>query len=272
MDPTVSPRIEIPHFGIESAHEPEFVIDRPHGNEYYVFIHFQSPITLRGATGSGRFPRGAVVLYAPGAATWYSSIDCEMRHSWFHCTGPGVAECIARFALPVHQAIDLGPFGHIVPFLQEVRREQLRREPLWEEAVSARAVSFFLELGRAIRHQQDPHLTGYQREMMETLRRVRETVHSDPARSWSVEEMAAQAHLSASRFTALYSRFFEASPLDDLIETRLRQARQLLQQTAMPVERIAEACGFGSAAHFSRLFRQRVGCPPSRFRQSATVR
>lgn len=113
---------------------------------------------------------------------------------------------------------------------------------------------------------RDQPKTRYQGEMQETLRQVRTTVHSDLPHAWTVAEMAAQAHLSASRFTALYTDLFGVSPLDDLIDSRIRHACSLLEQTSFTVEYIAAQCGFNTPAHFSRLFRKRKGYPPSRYR------
>ena len=266
--PTVE--IEIPLLGIDVLHESVSPVDRPNGNGYYVFIHFQSPVYLRGRGGITRqMPRGTGILYQPRSIYWYSGVAHEFRHSWFHCCGNGVPACISRFELPLDSPLELSAFAGLLPLLHEVRREQLRQEPFWQDAVSARATSFFLDLGRAVKQAGDLHLTPYDREQRESLLRVRETVHSDLKRVWTIEEMSALVHLSASRFTALYSRFFETSPLQDLIETRISRACSLLRQTSEPVERIASECGFGSAAHFTRLFRQRAGCPPSRYRQGS---
>jgi len=48
---------------------------------------------------------------------------------------------------------------------------------------------------------------------------------------------------------------------------RLRRARDLLLQTAMPVMDITTACGFQSPPHFSKCYRSHYGYPPSAERQ-----
>jgi transcriptional regulator GlxA family with amidase domain len=44
---------------------------------------------------------------------------------------------------------------------------------------------------------------------------------------------------------------------------RLRRARELLLQTAMPIMDITTACGFQSPPHFSKCYRMQFGYPPS---------
>ena len=45
-------------------------------------------------------------------------------------------------------------------------------------------------------------------------------------------------------------------------------ARQLLLDTAMPIQQIAETLRFSSAANFATAFRRRSGMTPSAFRRS----
>jgi AraC-like DNA-binding protein len=259
------PAISVPLFSVRSLHEPGFVVDRPQGKDFFVFMRFVTAVVLQDTDGRRMVAAGSGIFYAPGFPQWYASGPEGMDHAWFHCAGAGVADCAERYHIPVNRALDLSGFLQTAPFLQDVQRQQLRREEFWAEAVSLRAAGFFLELGRAVHSGQHASETRYQAQMRETLRRVRAAVHAELGRAWTVPEMAEMAHLSPSRFRALYSELFGISPVGDLIEARLWQARSLLEQTPDTIERIAQRCGFASPAHFSRLFRARIGCPPSRY-------
>jgi AraC-like DNA-binding protein len=46
-------------------------------------------------------------------------------------------------------------------------------------------------------------------------------------------------------------------------------ARQLLRDTRMPIQRIAETVRFSSAANFATAFRRRVGVTPSEYRRGS---
>ena len=49
---------------------------------------------------------------------------------------------------------------------------------------------------------------------------------------------------------------------------RLHVARELLRNTNLPVQRIAESLHFATAANFATAFRQRTGLTPSQYRRS----
>jgi AraC family transcriptional activator FtrA len=83
---------------------------------------------------------------------------------------------------------------------------------------------------------------------------------------WPVARLAAEAAASPRE---LHRRFREAtgqSPGAWLLAERLAHARGLLEGPALPVEAIAAACGFGSAAVLRHHFRARLGTSPAAYR------
>lgn len=52
-----------------------------------------------------------------------------------------------------------------------------------------------------------------------------------------------------------------------LISLRIQKAAELLEFSDLPVARVAELCGYGSASYFSEQFRQNTGWAPAAFRR-----
>jgi len=86
------------------------------------------------------------------------------------------------------------------------------------------------------------------------------------AESITVEEMARKAYMSRSYFSLLFRMQFGVAPHQYLLRLRLESALGLLRGTSMPLQEIADSCGFSSVHHFSKMFKQRYGDPPSRVR------
>ncbi len=61
------------------------------------------------------------------------------------------------------------------------------------------------------------------------------------------------------------------TPLGHFLDLRLGRTQELLTQTTLPMLEVALACGFGSAANFSRVFKRRFGLTPTRHRQRGKV-
>ncbi len=82
----------------------------------------------------------------------------------------------------------------------------------------------------------------------------------------SRQALARAAHLSSRQMERLFAKYLHRSPARYYVELRLNRARLLLLQTNMSVIDIALACGFVSASHFSKCYRDFFGKTPRRER------
>ena len=73
---------------------------------------------------------------------------------------------------------------------------------------------------------------------------------------WPRSELARRAELSTRQLERLFRKYLGRTPTRYYLELRLYRARALLNQTAMSVLDVALACGFVSASHFSKCYRE----------------
>jgi transcriptional regulator GlxA family with amidase domain len=83
-----------------------------------------------------------------------------------------------------------------------------------------------------------------------------------------IEDLAAGASLSVRQLERLFHLNLGKSPSQFYITLRLARARELLLNTNLGVAKIAETCGYQSASHFSRIFRQYFDESPAATRKS----
>ena len=79
-------------------------------------------------------------------------------------------------------------------------------------------------------------------------------------------QLARAADLSTRQLERLFRKYLNRSPARYYVELRLNRARLLLLQTNMSVIDVALACGFVSASHFSKCYRDFFGKTPRRER------
>jgi len=79
-------------------------------------------------------------------------------------------------------------------------------------------------------------------------------------------DLAQSAGLSTRQLERLFRKYLNRSPARYYLELRLDKARLLLLQTNMSVIDVALACGFVSASHFSKCYRDFFGHTPRRER------
>jgi transcriptional regulator GlxA family with amidase domain len=95
------------------------------------------------------------------------------------------------------------------------------------------------------------------------LIRVAQLMEENIEKPLSLEKIAKATGLSRRQIERLFKRDLNCVPKHYYLEMRLRRARELLLQTAMPIMDITTACGFQSPPHFSKCYRIQFGYPPS---------
>lgn len=76
-------------------------------------------------------------------------------------------------------------------------------------------------------------------------------------------------NLSYSSFAAKFKSMFGKSFTEYLSHIRMAHARQRLLNSDDSVSQIAEACGYGDAGYFTRMFRKATGTAPLAYRKQA---
>ena len=104
------------------------------------------------------------------------------------------------------------------------------------------------------------------------LIRVAQIMEENIEKPLALEKIAKATGLSRRQIERLFKRDLNCVPKRYYLEMRLRRARELLLQTAMPIMDITAACGFQSPPHFSKCYRNQYGYPPSAERKIGEAR
>jgi len=87
----------------------------------------------------------------------------------------------------------------------------------------------------------------------------------------SASEIAARVGLSLRQLQRLFEADLSSTPADWYRNLRLARARQLLIETDTAIVSVGAACGFTSAAAFSRAYRRHFNCSPVEQRRQMRV-
>jgi transcriptional regulator GlxA family with amidase domain len=81
-----------------------------------------------------------------------------------------------------------------------------------------------------------------------------------------VERLAEQAAMSPRTFARIYSATMGITPARMVEKIRIEAVRRILEETDMPIKRIASECGFGQEERLRRAFARQVGTTPAEYR------
>ncbi|WP_051812806.1 AraC family transcriptional regulator [Streptomyces sp. NRRL S-340] len=94
-------------------------------------------------------------------------------------------------------------------------------------------------------------------------------VHRDPARPWTVSELARAASVSRSTLAERFKRYVGRAPQEYLTEWRIELAAKRLLQGGETVSAAARAVGYGSESALSAAFKRVTGMSPRDYRRQA---
>ena len=98
------------------------------------------------------------------------------------------------------------------------------------------------------------------------------SLHADPARAWTLEELARQAGTSRSVLAERFQQLVGSSPIQYLTQWRMLLASNLLSHSSASLANVAEAVGYQTDTAFSRAFRREFGEPPAAWRRNRALR
>jgi len=169
----------------------------------------------------------------------------------------------------------------------------VRDERVWTSAGITAGIDLSLalvqeDLGRNVAMQVARHLVvflnrpGGQSQFSVALEAQAAAVNSNapsqfaPLHGWiadhladdlRVERLAERAGMSPRTFARIYAATMGLTPARMVEKIRIEAVRRNLEETDMPIKRIAALCGFGHEERLRRAFARQVGTTPAEYRQ-----
>lgn len=241
-------------------------VSRPYGRpEHVLIVCLAGQGSVKLESHAYHLHSGHGIVLPPHRAHSYAA-DARKPWSlfWFHFTGRRAKDYVA--------ALDLDP-NHPRFWVQDVAQLAEAFEECYsyvlggytDADLTGLSTSFGRLLGRCRTLQRSASLRLRLTEdrVLRTLQFMRQNLH----RTLTLAEIAHHASLSVPHFGAMFHRQLNCSPLEMHIRLRMQRACELLESTDHTVAEIGDALGYDDPLYFSRLFRQKIGQPPTHYRR-----
>lgn len=128
--------------------------------------------------------------------------------------------------------------------------DKLRLEGIIYEVMSYVLASF---------KREKPELDRKKIQLMES---VCKTIKENPFSGTSTQSMAQEIGMSESLFYKTFKSIYGVSPNQFVVENKLLNAKQLLEEGDVSVNEVSFRCGYESVSSFSRIFQHKFGLRP----------
>ena len=123
-----------------------------------------------------------------------------------------------------------------------------------------------------------PHREGGQAQFIEQpmafstqdaqINRLLDYLRANIAKQHTVGDLAARTSMSRRTFTRHFSKATSMTLVEWLVNERLQRARELLESTSLPVEKISDLVGFQTPVSLRQHFRKRFQVSPRDWRRT----
>jgi AraC family transcriptional regulator len=98
------------------------------------------------------------------------------------------------------------------------------------------------------------------------IRAVQDFIRSSLHESISLDDLARCVALSRYHFARRFRRTMGTTPHEFVLGQRISRAQLLLRRTRVSLREVAAQCGFSDQSHMTRVFQQKLGTTPGRYR------
>ncbi len=247
--------------GINYRHESDFIIERPTGSGDNLLIIFKTDayITLNGIKKA--VSTDSAIVYSKGFPQFYSAKDSFYSNHWVHFELDEDDEFLKAIKLPFNTIIEITDINSVENLLLQLSSEDLSENSNKEQC---KDLLLRLIIAKLCELRQKGTSKGVHSEKLMALRN---NIYASPSEQRSISDIACSLSLSPSHFQALYKAQFGVSCYDDILTARIKMAKYYLRNTALPVGRIAQLCGYENDVHFIRQFRKKTGITASGYRK-----
>lgn len=220
----------------------------PHSHTAWEIVYY---LGGKGVTsGSGKsipFRKGLLVLYPPGIVheeTAHGNYESLWMKFLRFPGGPG-----EMLALEDDRQ---RTFGNIVDLIYRAHHR-----PGWERRMEA-ALDLLLTMIRENNQSRErsPHVDTLENRLIDHI-------HTP---GFVFKKAFADLGVSHHHLIRIFKKATGQSPVNYLIDLRLKEARRFLSGTGFSIREIAHLLGFGDPYYFSRLFKKKTGHSPKAFR------
>ena len=237
------------------------IINLEKGKRDYTLYFFKSTTLSKTRLGLHEASPGDCILIAPGFPHYIKSKGEQWTYDAISFKGSDASRLVNQIPIETNEVHSPLQSYFIDSLLEKIAKECRALDMHWERIIACTLDELLTKIVRFSKQDFVLSMPDHSQKLRELRMEVHETFHLP----WTIKKMAEKLKLSSSRFASLYKQEFKTSPTEDLIKTRIEQAKKMLSTTKVSVKQVSVACGFESVHYFHRAFKKRIDITPKHY-------
>ncbi|MEG1481287.1 AraC family transcriptional regulator [Clostridium sp.] len=153
----------------------------------------------------------------------------------------------------------------------EIVDEQKGSKPSYPFMLKALVMKLLVLLDRELNEENyevvEHDISFKSREKKALVKNITEYLSINYVKDISLETLSKNMYLSPVYISKIFKEIMGDSPINYLIKIRLSKAKELLNDSSIPIKTVAKMVGYNDPYYFSKLFKKYYGISPNKFKE-----
>lgn len=233
-------------------------------SDYHMYFLTKGSLRIKNNTSVYQLGEYDLFIYRPSGR---QDLISTYMTSYVHCifSGKDVASILKKLDFSCNVIYHLltsyesgDSYLYINKQIEYVRSEKRKKKLNYELSSSCMFIEFLVLCSRHIDTENDNKNIQY-------IKQIISYISDNIEKDIDVNTLMEMAHLSKSRFYALFKQYTGTSPLKFQNNFRLSAAADFLALYDLKIQDVAKKVGFSDPLYFSKLFKKEFGISPKKY-------
>lgn len=258
--------MEFISIGYDFHHNKNFQISRPHGLNYYLFLIIRSKAYYFDNGDKKFLHQKSIIFFDKGTPQFFGAMDDDYINDWI------------SFSLDENEDLQFHSAG-----IASNKFYDIPSVCFFEKIINLMSNEFHPDNINAYNSLLSDLLTAFIKKYIEIsfagnskllyyneLSIIRHMIYRFPIKKYTIECLAHKSNLSISHFSHLYKKYFNTTPMNDVILSRIQYANQLLNSTNCSISEISNVLNYSCDTQFMKQFKAVTKMTPREYRKNIT--
>lgn len=258
--------VRVGSVGYNYRHEEKFARNCPDGSGCWLILLIKEPSVFVINGVETEVEKNSFILFSPHTPHSYHARNKVYADDWiFLDMEDGDEDKFTRLGIPSDKIIYLGNIDELSQTVKHIAFEHYSSAEGHELIEQHYLEIFLIRLSRLVKN--DGIKQKAVSDKHERLMVLRNMIYDAPEWVVDVDNLAEFMGMSRSGFQHLYKKTFGVSVMTDIINGRMKCAKELLISTEISIKEIAQRCGYTDEYGFMKRFKLYYGITPTQMRE-----
>lgn len=235
-------------------------IDRPNGRSDYLLFYVAKGKELFFLENEMVADEGSFIFFRPFEKQEHIYLENITGEFYYvHFNAPDDFDLFGFESSVVYAS---KPSVKVRDIFEEIISELQTKQPAYEMICVSKLFNIISLLIRKTEKESAP-----QGRYFDKISFVIQNMNKEYQNNYTLDEYAKMCNMSKFHFLRIFKDITGTSPLEYRNKIRLDHARELLEDTNIPINEISRAVGYSANTYFCDAFKAKIGVSPSQYRK-----